>query len=69
MDASHLYTLRFHGDGFLYKMVRNITGTLIDVARGAVPESRIDELFASPGPYRGYTAPAHGMTLVEVLYE
>lgn len=67
-DAKGLYTIRFHGDGFLYKMVRNITGTLVDVARGAVPESRIEELFKSGGPYRGYTAPAHGLALVEVLY-
>ncbi|NUM55990.1 MAG: tRNA pseudouridine(38-40) synthase TruA [Candidatus Hydrogenedentes bacterium] len=67
-DARGLFAIRFHGDGFLYKMVRNITGTLVDVARGAVPESRIDELLASPGPYRGYTAPAHGLTLIEVLY-
>lgn len=67
-DAKNLYTIRFHGDGFLYKMVRNITGTLVDVARGAVPESRIAELFESGGPYHGYTAPAHGLTLVEVLF-
>ena len=69
VDAHDLYTIRFHGGGFLYKMVRNITGTLIDVARGSVSESRIDELLASHGPYHGYTAPAHGLTLVEVLYE
>ncbi len=67
-DAKGLYTIRFHGDGFLYKMVRNITGTLVDVARGVVHESRIEELFESGGPYRGYTAPAHGLTLVEVIY-
>ena len=52
----------------LFKMVRNITGTLVDVARGVVHESRIEELFESGGPYRGYTAPAHGLTLVEVIY-
>lgn len=68
-DARDLYCIRFHGDGFLYKMVRNIVGTLVEVARGQIPESRIGELFASPGPYRGYTAPAHGLTLTEVLYE
>ena len=68
VDARDLYSVRFHGDGFLYKMIRNLTGTLFDIARGNVPESRIDELFAAPGPYHGYTAPAHGLTLVEVLY-
>lgn len=67
-DASDLWRLMFHGNGFLYKMVRNITGTLIDVARGALPESRIDELLASPGPFHGYTAPARGLALLEVIY-
>jgi tRNA pseudouridine38-40 synthase len=67
-DAKDIWRLTFHGDGFLYKMVRNITGTLIDVVRGHLPESRIDELFASAGPYHGFTVPAKGLTLMEVLY-
>ncbi|HEO70303.1 MAG TPA: tRNA pseudouridine(38-40) synthase TruA [Candidatus Hydrogenedentes bacterium] len=67
-DASSLARLVFHGDGFLYKMVRNITGTLVDIARGNQPEGRLEELLASVGPYRGFTAPAHGLTLLEVLY-
>jgi len=67
-DASGLWRLVFHGNGFLYKMVRNITGTLIDVGRGFLPESRIEELLVSPGPFRGYTAPAHGLALLEVIY-
>ena len=67
-DADGISRLEFHGDGFLYKMVRNITGTLLDVARGHLPESRIDELLASPGPYHGYTVPAQGLTLMEVEY-
>ncbi|MBN2310902.1 MAG: tRNA pseudouridine(38-40) synthase TruA [Candidatus Hydrogenedentes bacterium] len=68
LDAAALWRLTFHGDGFLYKMVRNLTGTLIDVARGRLPETRIDELLASPGPFHGHTAPAHGLTLLEVIY-
>ncbi|MCL4691896.1 MAG: hypothetical protein KJ060_05215, partial [Candidatus Hydrogenedentes bacterium] len=67
-DAVDLWRLEFHGNGFLYRMVRNITGTLIDVARGHLPESAIDERLASPGPYRGYTAPGHGLTLMEVEF-
>jgi len=67
-DAADLWRIEFHGSGFLYKMVRNITGTLVDVARGKLPEERLDALLASPGPYRGHTSPAHGLTLVEVRY-
>ncbi len=61
--------LEFHGTGFLYKMVRNITGTIVDVARGATPEARIAELLASKGPYLGNTAPAHGLFLMGIEYE
>lgn len=69
VDAANHWRLEICGEGFLYKMVRNIVGTLVDVARGNLPESRIQELLSSPGPYRGYTAPAHGLALVEVGYE
>jgi tRNA pseudouridine38-40 synthase len=58
----------FHGNGFLYKMVRNITGTLVEIARGALPEERLEEFLQSPGPFHGHTAPAHGLTLIEVIY-
>lgn len=68
VDARDAYRIEFHGDGFLYKMVRNIVGTMTDVARGALPDMRIDELLASPGPYRGFTAPAHGLALLRVDY-
>lgn len=67
-DDDHLWRIEFHGGGFLYKMVRNITGTLVEVARGALPEERIDELLKSPGPFEGRTAPGQGLFLVEVLY-
>ena len=67
-DAPDVFRLEFHGNGFLYKMIRNITGALVDVARGALPPSRIDDLLASPGPYHGHTAPAHGLILRAVEY-
>jgi tRNA pseudouridine38-40 synthase len=67
-DAKGLFHIEFHGDGFLYKMIRNVTGTLVDSARGIVPEGHIDELLVSPGPYHGHTAPPHGLTLLEVEY-
>jgi len=69
VDAEGLWRLEFRGDAFLYKMVRNLTGTLIDIARGLLPASTLDERLTSPGPYRGYTAPAHGLVLMAVEYE
>lgn len=67
-DAENLYRIEFRGNGFLYKMVRNITGVLVDIARGALPEQHLNDTLASPGPFHGHTAPAHGLVLMEVRY-
>ena len=67
-DAENLYRIEFWGDGFLYKMVRNITGTLVDIVRGGLPEERLQETMRCRGPFHGYTAPAHGLALMEVQY-
>lgn len=63
-----LVRIEYHGNAFLYKMVRNLTGTLVEVARGRYPESFFLERLASPGPFTGHCAPAHGLALVEVDY-
>jgi len=68
IDAADLWHLAFHGDGFLYKMVRNMTGTLIEIARGRFPESFLEECLESAGPFKGHCAPAHGLALVRVYY-
>jgi tRNA pseudouridine38-40 synthase len=68
MDGAQVWRVEFHGNGFLYKMIRNVMGTLVDVTRGRLPETRLDELLASPGPFLGHTAPGHGLTLMQVEY-
>ena len=67
------YRIRFTGDGFLYKMVRLLTGAAVHTAQGKL---RCDELAAllDQGPQlpRGKSpvcAPADGLCLREVLYE
>lgn len=67
-DRDGLWRLAFHGDGFLYHMVRNMAGTLIEIARGRFPEEFLDQCLASPGPFAGHCAPAHGLTMVAVEY-
>lgn len=62
------FHLIFDGEGFLYKMVRNIVGTLYDTARGHLPDSGIDTALTSPGPYKGYTAPAQALFLHDITY-
>jgi len=63
-----LHSIEFHGDGFLYKMVRNLTGTLIEIARCRFPEDFLMELLHSPGPFTGHCAPPHGLALMRVFY-
>ncbi len=61
--------LEFEADGFLYKMVRNITGTLLEAASGSRFPSSIPYIFASKDRRTaGKAAPAHGLFLVKVLY-
>ena len=57
------------GDGFLYNMVRGITGTLVEVGRGAREPQWVAEVLASRDRRNaGPNAPAHGLVLVEVRY-
>jgi tRNA pseudouridine38-40 synthase len=58
------------GDGFLYNMVRILVGTLMDVARGKLPEGTIARALATRSRgAAGITAPAHGLTLESVALE
>lgn len=59
----------FVGDGFLYKMVRIIMGTLLDIGSGKLPLETIDELFEKKvRKAAGETVPAQGLFLDEVYY-
>jgi tRNA pseudouridine38-40 synthase len=61
--------LEFEADGFLYKMVRNIVGTLLDVGRGKLKSSSLPEILASQDRKRASAAaPPQGLFLVQVLY-
>ena len=62
-------TLVYRGDGFLYNMVRILTGTLLEVGLGQrTPESMVDVLEARERTAAGKTAPAQGLVLQEVYY-
>lgn len=65
---ANLFSIDFEGDGFLYKMVRNITGTLIEIGRGRFEPGFIQKALASGGPFVGHCAPAQGLALMEVHY-
>ena len=62
-------TLRVHGNGFLYNMVRIIAGTLIDVGHGRLGEDCIARALESKNRLDlGVTAPACGLELTKVEY-
>lgn len=68
-QEKELVILEFHGNGFLYRMVRMLTGTLVRVASQRANLSWITELLAAPGRTKtNCTAPAEGLYLVNVEY-
>lgn len=55
------------GDGFLYKMVRNLVGSLLDAARTADPAGAAAAMLAARDRRAaGRAAPAHGLVLMAV---
>ncbi len=57
------------GDHFLYKMVRNIVGTLVYVGMGKIAVEKVEEILKNQERTQaGITAPAHGLFLHEVFY-
>lgn len=56
-------------DGFLYNMVRIMTGTLLGISEGKISEGSIPEIINSLDRSRaGVTVPAQGLYLKEVFY-
>lgn len=61
--------LEFEGDGFLYKMVRNIVGTLVDVASHRLTLDNVLAIFeAKDRRQASRAAPPQGLFLVQVNY-
>jgi len=56
-------------DGFLYNMVRNIVGTLVEIGRGRWAWNRIETILAARDrTVAGPLAPANGLCLMEIHY-
>jgi tRNA pseudouridine38-40 synthase len=68
-DAVDSLTITVEGTAFLKHMVRNLVGTLVEVGRGKRSPEWVAEVLASRNrKLAGVTAPAHGLTLMEVFY-
>ncbi|MGQ9413075.1 tRNA pseudouridine(38-40) synthase TruA [Streptococcus pluranimalium] len=60
----------FSGNGFLYKQVRNMVGTLLKIGNGRMPVSQIKTVLASKNrDLAGPTAAGNGLYLKEIIYE
>ena len=69
-DESDRLHLDVEADGFLYNMVRSIVGTLVEVGRGARPETWPAEVLrACDRSCAGPTVPAQGLCLMSVDYD
>ena len=65
-----LLRLSFRGDGFMYRMVRMLTGTAVQVARGRLATAQVEEMLRDVcGPATRFCAPAGGLYLRRVLYD
>ncbi len=68
-EREEYVVLEIEADGFLYNMVRSIVGTLVEVGRGARPESWPGEVLVQKDRRAaGPTAPPQGLFLVRVEY-
>lgn len=62
-------SITYEGDGFLYHMVRILTGTLLEVGQGTRRAEEMSEILAARSRQAaGRMAPAQGLVLVEVQY-
>lgn len=61
--------IELEGNGFLYNMVRIISGTIVDVGLGKIKPEEIPEIIESKDRKKaGKTLPPQGLYLVEVYY-
>ena len=69
-DFGNFRCITFIGNGFLYKMVRNLVGTIYAAGNGTIqPEEAGTILKACDRTIAPDTAPAHGLFLMKVFFE
>ncbi|MCG2711855.1 MAG: tRNA pseudouridine(38-40) synthase TruA [Candidatus Omnitrophica bacterium] len=65
----NLIFIDIEADGFLYNMVRNIVGTLIEIGRGKMEPGAMKKILDKKNrKFAGPTAPAKGLCLLKVKY-
>ena len=65
-----IVTIELTGNGFLYNMVRIISGTLVDVGIGKIKPEEVKEILEAKDRLKaGKTLPPTGLYLIDVKYE
>ena len=68
-DDGDIIRIFYSGDGFLFHMVRILTGTLLEVGNGMRSPGEIEAVLnAKKRECAGFLVPASGLTLLEVRY-
>jgi tRNA pseudouridine38-40 synthase len=69
LNATPLLVVDIEANGFLYNMVRNIVGTLIEIGRGRFPAGSLRKILLSRNrKLAGPNVPARGLYLLKVTY-
>ena len=69
-EAKSLYTFTFSGNGFLYKQVRNMVGTLLKIGNKRMPVDQVERILKEKDrSLAGPTAAPNGLYLKEIRYE
>jgi tRNA pseudouridine38-40 synthase len=68
-SRAQLVTIKFVGNSFAYRQVRNMVGCLVDVGRGKLQPSEVKDILAAKDRVSAPAmAPAHGLFLVDVKH-
>ena len=63
------YTFVITADRFLRNMVRAVVGTLFEIGKGKMTEAQLADIIAAHDRCKaGHSAPAEGLSLVEIIY-
>jgi tRNA pseudouridine38-40 synthase len=69
VEQDHMLRFTIRADRFLRNMVRAIVGTLLDVGKGKISPEQFQQIIESRNRGKaGYSVPAKGLTLTDVMY-
>lgn len=69
VKRGNLINIYIEADGFLYKMVRNIVGSLLEIGRGRFAQGSLAKILAAKDrKLSGPLVPARGLCLIKVKY-